>query len=559
MREALGRDENMVAADRTNRGAIDGPVILCLAAILGIGFLLRTQQLSDLTMHFDECCSWKISQFSWDEMIDAVSRDAHPPFYYMLMKGLGHFGGSSPTLIRSFSVFFGMATILAAFWFVRTALAGANTRSEEIGHSQHDARTPVLPVNGERVHRNFAAILAAMLVASSALHVEMSMQARPYTLGTFLTLVSATFLVRCLWPERAGWKPGPRVGDWIGFAVTATMLSLTHYYCLFTVAAEFLFAGGVLVSELWRTGWNPRTKRLLTGLGLTAWGMQAVWSLWIPVFLDQRERSTQQLWMSPLDWSGLSASCWMALAGGQTSTVPAQGAWLSIAVWSASFLLLMAMGTQAERLAGLCAAFPLAATVAYGVAVRNILGAKYLIFGQTFLLVTCALLVAHVRWRMARVALVAGLVVWSGYWCTQHAETREHQASFPGVRGTTAYLDSQRRADEPVIVGSPFVSIVVQKYSAHPGGIYVQYRGDHRKDMLGGPPLRESEFRDIDSHLTSDTTRAWTIDVFELFGPSSSFEYKFPSDWTLVGQKEFREAYGMPCVLAVREYRRRIK
>jgi hypothetical protein len=57
-------------------GGTQAPVALCLAAVVGIGLLLRTQHLSDLTMHFDECCSWKISQFPWDEMIDAVSRDA---------------------------------------------------------------------------------------------------------------------------------------------------------------------------------------------------------------------------------------------------------------------------------------------------------------------------------------------------------------------------------------------------------------------------------------------------------------------------------------------------
>jgi uncharacterized membrane protein len=181
-------------------------------------------------MHYDECCSWKISQFPWNEMIDAVSRDAHPPFYYVLMKGLGLLGGSHPAVIRSFSVFFGMATIPAAFWFVSTALADPK--------GMPDAKH----------RRKFAAILAALLVAGSALHVEMSVQARPYTLGTFLTLLSATFLVRALPPVRPSLP-----GDWIGFAVTAALLSLTHYYGLFTVGAELLFAAAVAAAEVCRS------------------------------------------------------------------------------------------------------------------------------------------------------------------------------------------------------------------------------------------------------------------------------------------------------------------
>ena len=571
------------------RGGTQAPVILCLAAILGIGLLLRTQHLSDLTMHFDECCSWKIGQFPWSEMIDAVARDAHPPLYYVLMKGMGLLGASSPLAVRGFSVFFGMATILAAFWFVRTARAGpaclsgtepgrrdaCTTSTGDIpqgtspgkpgeaglaaAHGVCDLHSEPAAARTGAGDRDFAAVLAAALVAGSAMHVEMSLQARPYTLGTFLTLVSATFLLRA---TRQAATPRLRFGlvcavDWMGFAVTATMLSLTHYYALFTVAAELLFAVGLVLSELWRCGWSTRAKRLLAGFGLSAWGMQLVWSTWLPVFLFQRERSTPQLWMSPLDWSGFCANCWMALAGGQSSVVPPDWAWLAVAAWIGGVLSLFICGNQASRLAALCAGFPLAATVAYCLAVRNILGAKYLIFGQTFLLVATALLVARLRWLPVRLILAAGLLSWSGYWCWQHAATREYQASFPGVRGAVAYLDEKRLADEPVIVGSPFVSIIVQRYTAHAEGIYVRYGGDHRRDMLGGPPLREQEYQDVESRLATAGRRVWTVDVFELFGPTSKFECNLPREWTLVGQKEFREAYGMPCILAIREHRRR--
>ena len=105
-----------------------GPVILGLAAVLGLALMLRTQHLSDLTMHFEECCAWKMSQFPWDEMLDAVSRDAHPPLYYILMHGVGKIGAESPVVLRGISVLFGLATILAAFWFVRTALVPGTLR-----------------------------------------------------------------------------------------------------------------------------------------------------------------------------------------------------------------------------------------------------------------------------------------------------------------------------------------------------------------------------------------------------------------------------------------------
>src|SRR5262249_39775821 len=151
-----------------------------------------------------------------------------------------------------------------------------------------------------------------------------------------------------------------------------------------TVAAELLFALAVLAAQLWRKGWFPPMKRLLTGLGLSAWGMQLLWSVWWPIFQIQRERSTAQLWMSPLDWNALCTNCWQALGEGQGSKVPDGIAWLAVAVWGTVVVVLFVVGARPGRLAALCAGVPLAGIVAYALAVRNVLGAKYLIFAQVF-------------------------------------------------------------------------------------------------------------------------------------------------------------------------------
>jgi len=534
----------------TGPAGFRGPVVFCLAAVMGIALLLRTQHLSDVTMYFDECCSWKISQFPWNEMLDAVSRDAHPPVYYVLLKGLGASVGDSPRVIRGFSVVFGLATVLAAFWFVRTALADQLRPCdadvpEATAHWDDGAST-----NSPRVvHRDFTAVLAALLVATSALQIEVSLQARPYTLGTFLTLVSATFLLR-------GLRPAGPAADWIAFVVTATLLSLTHYYCLFTVGALFLYGAGVLGMRFWRMGWNPPVKRPLLGLGLSAWGMQLVWLSWLPVFQFQHGRSTPQLWMQPLELNAFFANCWMALAGGKTLAAPDHWAWTAFAAWVAAVLALLVSATRGGRLAALCAGLPLLGVALYSVAVRNILGVKYLAFAQVFLLIAWAMLAGRIPCRSGRLAVTIGLLVWSEFWCWMFTETRSWQATLPGVSGAVEYLEQRRLPEEPVIVASPFIFVIAQKYSQHPEGIYVKYSGDHRGDMLGGPPLLESEYRDISRHFHGPGDRAWGIDVFELFGPESRFEARPPGEWVLVNQQGFREAHGLPCLVAVREYRR---
>jgi hypothetical protein len=524
-----------------------GPVILCLAAVLGLGLVLRTQHISDLTMQFDECCAWKMSQFPWDEMLDAVSRDAHPPAYYIFLHGLGMIGAESPMALRGTSVCFGLATILAAFWFVRTALGngttGATSSANECGP---------LPAGSSR-DRDLAAVLAAGLFALNSLHVEMSLLARPYALGTLLTLVSATFVVRAV-------RETGTMSDWIMFAITATLLSLTNYYSLFTVGAEFLFAGGALAGMAWRNGWNSKTKPAVLGLALSAFVVQVPWSFWLPAFVFQLQRTKTQLWMGPLDWQTVCSRCGLLVASEGGWDALSRWEWSGVAVMVATVLALFLCGRQEGRLAALGLAFPIGGIVAYSLAVRNIVGdPRYLIFAQTLMLVGWALLVARVPWRPLRLALSVGLLAWGGYGCWLHSAYRDNVASYPGASGATEYLNERRSPDEPVIVGSPYIFPIVHKYATCKQGVYVKYDGDHRLDLCGGGALKEEEYRNLEAHWGPGANRVWTVDVFVGSGNDRSQETELPEEWVRVGQKEFRHIYHLPSVLAVREYRRRLK
>ena len=506
-----------------------GPITLCIVAIASLALILRTQHVSRVSFDFDEACSWKISQFPWDEMIEGVSHDAHPPLYYIFLKGLGALGVSSPPAIRASSVAFGVATVLAAFWFLWTALSSPQMRLSE-------------------TERGLLALFAAALVATSALHVEMSLRARPYPLGTVLTLLAGTFLIRAT--RRVG-----TAKDWGAFIVSTTMLSMVHYYALFTVAALLLAAVLDVFFNYLRNGWNPEIRRSVFGLGVAAWGLQLVWVFWLPVFLFQRQRTTAQLWMGPLNWNEFCNNCWMALAGGQSVAVPAGCEWIAPSFWGGVVIALFVCGGSTGRVAAICAGLPVLETAGYCLAVRSIIGVKYLIFAQVFLLIATSLLIAKLRYSSLRVITAAGLLIWTGYWSWKHAEYRDDLVRFAGAEGAVKYLDRFRLPEEPVIVGSQFVHPIVQTYSAHPAAIYTNYGRNHRSDILGGPPLRLEDYANVSELLKHPPDHLWTIDVFDLFRQGSRFEASLPGDWKIVRQEEFREPFGIACVLAVREYR----
>ncbi|MBX3444028.1 MAG: glycosyltransferase family 39 protein [Planctomyces sp.] len=515
-----------------------GPALLVLAGILLFALLLRTQRIEEVTLTFDEACSWKISGFPWSEMLDAISRDAHPPVFYAVLKGWGAIAGEAPAAMRSLTVGLGLATIVAAYVFVLAAGRWATTDSSA---AAQQAGVP------GRV--TAAALLAALLVAISGLHVDMSLQARPYTLGTLLALMSATCLLRAL-------HPSGRARDWAAFALTAGLLSLTHYYCLWTMGAEFLFAGGVLLASLARTRWSAETRRLALGMAGAVWGVQSVWSLWLPVFLDQRARSTQQLWMRPLTAEQFTSSIGQALGGGRL-VAPPEWALAAVATWAGAALGLLAFGGRGARLAALCALVPPVAVIAYALLVRNILGTQYLIFGQLFVLIGLAWLATAPRRVALRVALAVAVCLWFGQGALQHAEARERLALATGLQTLVQRLELQRRPGEPVVVGSPFVHPLVQHYSRDRTEILSRYYGRHEQDLLGGPPLRRSEFENLDRAWDGAAERVWTVDVYDLFGAGSRFEAHAPGGWACVSEETFREASGLECVLVLREHQRR--
>ncbi|SFI65157.1 glycosyltransferase family 39 protein [Planctomicrobium piriforme] len=511
------------------------PLALILLAIFGIALFLRTQHLDAISFWFDEACSWKISQFSTTEMLDAVSRDAHPPVYYFVLKIWMSVFGTSVIAARSLSVLCGVGTVAAAWWFCRTALSTDSTCS-----------TSNPPALSNKTSFAFALLplLAALLVAINALQIEMSLEARPYTLGTLLALLSGTFLLLAL--ERP-----VHVWNWLAFALSAGLLSLTHYYAIFTTAALFLFLAIELVLMFCREGWTGKLKAACLGGGLSLWGIQLLWVPWFSIFTFQRERADGQLWMVPITWNEVMTTCWKAIAGGKMSPVWNDVAWMAVLAWIAVGVLLL-MGNRACRLAGICTLLPLAAAVTYGLVDRNILGVRYLIFAEVFLLVGVVLLLSRVQgyFRLTLAVLICG---WCLIWTVNFVHDRDLMAEAPGTRGAIQYLNDHRVGETPVIVSSPFVHTIALQYIKVPQQLYAQYRGDHRSSILSGPALQDQDYAGLDDLLKSKPDTIWTVDADGLFGGMSAV--RLPESYQLVSEERFPERFGYRMDLLVREYR----
>src|SRR4051812_35613993 len=90
------------------------PRRLIAFTLLGLVAAWHLLTLDRQCLWFDEAFSWRLTRFSWLEMIDRAKQDVHPPLYYILLKAWIAVFGDSVFAMRLLSVcWFG-----AGLWFV---------------------------------------------------------------------------------------------------------------------------------------------------------------------------------------------------------------------------------------------------------------------------------------------------------------------------------------------------------------------------------------------------------------------------------------------------------
>ena len=173
-------------------------------ALLGIGLAalwLRLHRLTSQSFWFDEVLTAIGSQsLAW--VLHSPQIFAHPPLQYLVGWMAG--GGADEGWLRTPFVFAGVATVIAIAQLGRR-LGGAPT-----------------------------GILAALLLALSPFHVELSQLARPYAFLLLFSVLSMLALVHALEDRR--WP------SWLGFSVVAAINLYTHYFGLQVLLVQLLVA-----------------------------------------------------------------------------------------------------------------------------------------------------------------------------------------------------------------------------------------------------------------------------------------------------------------------------
>jgi mannosyltransferase len=509
MRGVAPLTEHELGAGAANQALVrKRPVValFLLGAILVVAALLRLHNLSAQSLSIDEAFSWRLTRYSWTEVIRRTAADVHPPLYYLLLKGWTSFVGDSVLSLRGLSVLLDLGGLLVLYGFVVDI-----ARTSGIERDDRERGAAIL-----------VGLLATALVGLNLFMVVHAREARMYPLGNLLAVGSGW----ALW--RAVHRRGNTGRAWALYAITAIALLYTHNYGLFTVAAQGLFA----VGWLWRSGRQARR------VAAVFFAVVLAYAPWVPVLLRQQTQVAEEYWTQPLRVASAAASVEQLFHGDAEVPTPSAGLLAPVVVVAVVGLLLFRRLPAPAYLAVL-AATPFVLGVAASMALgRNILIGRCLAFALPFLLAGVAMETSRLPARAAFAVAAAGMAVSSLALQWDHWN-RVDLPNRPGLRAAArAIKEGYRPGDLVAAVRFAGDMISLDYYT----------RGPFRPVVLmkDTEPIRHFNCRSVigaDEVLTASqlqkhpAMRVWLIvtDVSRTRAP-------FARGWSLIQSTSFEES-----------------
>ncbi|MGO8748371.1 MAG: hypothetical protein ACLQNE_20550 [Thermoguttaceae bacterium] len=195
--------------------------LLALAIIVVGGVSLRMYGLYGRSMWFDEGFSWRTVQFPFLEMIERIGRDNHPPLYFILLKLWTAAFGESLVALRSMNLAVSALAMVGIYLWAVEAFAR----------------------DGDRARARWIGLVGAALFAVSMYQIRAAWEIRMYAMGTALVAVSTWLLLRALF------APVQRWGAWAAYAAAALAFAYTHYFALYSLVGQAVFAVGFLAAR----------------------------------------------------------------------------------------------------------------------------------------------------------------------------------------------------------------------------------------------------------------------------------------------------------------------
>ncbi len=231
--------------------------IFLAAAVLLIFFL----QIYNLALWHDEAYTGMLARHGFSEIIRKTAKDAHPPFYYIILSGWINFFGSAELSLRSLSYIFHILNATGLYFLGKEIF-----KNKKIG------------------------VFAALFYIVSPLAIRHSYNIRPYSFLGFLSILSLFLFFRIFYKNNNSKK------EEIIFVIVNIMGTFTHYYFIFFLFSQFIT--GILISS------KKSFKRTVL---LYFFSVVPFVMIWLPVVISQIQRKSVYNWVEQPGIYALSA------------------------------------------------------------------------------------------------------------------------------------------------------------------------------------------------------------------------------------------------------------
>jgi hypothetical protein len=359
---------------------------------------------------------------------------------------------------------------------------------------------------GQKTWRTVCWLVAPAALALHGGQISVSQTARMYSMGCFLGLLSSWLLVRAL--------SSARFQAFISYGLAAATLMLTHNYGVFTVAAQFLWLGGVVIAK--HFCWPRQRARRLAGHSLLAVAVAViVYAPWLGALANQTQRVWRGFWVPPVSRAMLLDEflVWATglRAGGSS--------YAECAI--ALCLVAMVIGWSVYRRHALCLLFvvqailPWLATLLMStIGGRPLLQERYLVFSSAAMLVAIGVFLVHARGLLGKLLVSINLLTLTAVGTLEHMDAmpREHAIANQMV----ASVRQAYREDDAMLVSDIRSLNVLKYYAAQQAWDFPRLYCFVPDDATGGHVNHLSSIRGEDIVWSSaqppdDVQRIWII------------------------------------------------
>jgi uncharacterized membrane protein len=406
---------------------------LWLIPVLLTGLFFRIYNNTAIALWHDEAFSaLYVRDYGWREMMYRIGLDVHPPLYYWILRLWTYVFGSGLASIRGLSIIFGVLTIWAAYLLVRKAFGSQRL-----------------------------ALLAAFLIAINPFQAQYALEARMYTLGTFLLLISSYFLLRALESQK--------LRDWTIYGILVAACFYTHYYLVFSCAAQGLY----VIYWLWKnkkiTFKSPNHELFKSAWPYVLTGMLFV--PWLGTFLIQTARVEKQYWIGAMDRWSIPSTIWKMIFGGQGISHPILVIATVVSIVMVYFYIVRTR-QQEKWLVVLGLFTPFVISIALSLKTALYLD-RYFVFSSLFftILVAGALdSIPRPKPRQIAISLMSAMMIFAFFknWTDMDVKNLIFNRSLnkrPGMAAAAKVVNEYARPNHKIYVGSSFVYFTFRYYN----------------------------------------------------------------------------------------------